>query len=575
MPVTLVKRSTGATVLNATAAEVTAVVSSTAGLTAVGTIATGVWQGTTIGVAYGGTGITAFGTGVATALGVNVGTAGAFVVNGGALGTPSSGTATNLTGLPTAGLLAAAVTYAKIQDVTALSVIGRDSGTDGVSAAVIAGSDYQILRRSGSSLGFGNINLASSNAVGATILPVANGGTGIAAFGTGIATALGINVGSAGAPVLFNGAGGTPSSLTGTNISGTAASLTAGAATILATARAINGVSFDGSAAITVTAAAGTLTGTTLAANVVTTSITSVGTITSGTWGGSPIAVSSGGTGQSSAGIASFNAITGYTAAGATGTTSTNLVFSTSPVLTTPNLGTPSALVLTNATGTPSAITLTNGTGLPVAGITASTSTALGVGSVELGHASDTTLARDSAGVLSVEGVVIPSISSTNTLTNKTLTSPTIQTSPVFAAATNLKLTVPSSDGTGTGEITNEFNSGYSSTAIGDLVYLDSSATWQKADADASATTYASLLGIALSVTASASPATVLLRGFVYAATPFPTFTIGAPVFMSATAGAVTQTAPTTTDSATRVLGYAVHADKFWFCPDNSNTTHT
>jgi len=38
------------------------------------------------------------GTGVLTALGVNVGTAGSFVVNGGALGTPSSGTVTNLTG---------------------------------------------------------------------------------------------------------------------------------------------------------------------------------------------------------------------------------------------------------------------------------------------------------------------------------------------------------------------------------------------------------------------------------------------------------------------------------------------
>ena len=38
------------------------------------------------------------GTGVVTALGVNTGTAGAFVVNGGALGTPSSGSVTNLTG---------------------------------------------------------------------------------------------------------------------------------------------------------------------------------------------------------------------------------------------------------------------------------------------------------------------------------------------------------------------------------------------------------------------------------------------------------------------------------------------
>jgi len=43
-------------------------------------------------------GISGLGTGVATALAVNVGSAGAPVVNGGALGTPSSGVATNLTG---------------------------------------------------------------------------------------------------------------------------------------------------------------------------------------------------------------------------------------------------------------------------------------------------------------------------------------------------------------------------------------------------------------------------------------------------------------------------------------------
>lgn len=39
-------------------------------------------------------------------------------------------------------------------------------------------------------------------------------------FGTGVQAALGVNIGSAGAPVLFNGAGGTPSSMTGTNITG-------------------------------------------------------------------------------------------------------------------------------------------------------------------------------------------------------------------------------------------------------------------------------------------------------------------------------------------------------------------
>lgn len=53
----------------------------------------------------------------------------------------------------------------------------------------------------------------------------------ITAPGTGVLTALGVNVGSAGAPVLFNGAGGTPSSITLTNAGGTASSLTAGTAT--------------------------------------------------------------------------------------------------------------------------------------------------------------------------------------------------------------------------------------------------------------------------------------------------------------------------------------------------------
>jgi hypothetical protein len=52
----------------------------------------------TLAIANGGTGLTALGTGVQTAIGINVGTAGAVLVNGGVLGTPSSGTVTNLTG---------------------------------------------------------------------------------------------------------------------------------------------------------------------------------------------------------------------------------------------------------------------------------------------------------------------------------------------------------------------------------------------------------------------------------------------------------------------------------------------
>jgi len=63
---------------------------------------------------------------------------------------------------------------------------------------------------------------------------------------------------------------------------------------------------------------------------------------------------------------------------------------------------------------------------LTVADVGGDTSTALGVGSVELGHASDTTLSRSAAGVLAVEGAVVPTVSSTSTLTNKTLTNPTV-----------------------------------------------------------------------------------------------------------------------------------------------------
>lgn len=44
--------------------------------------------------------------------------------------------------------------------------------------------------------------------------------TQLTGLGTGVSTALGVNVGSAGAFVTFGGAGGTPSSMTGTNITG-------------------------------------------------------------------------------------------------------------------------------------------------------------------------------------------------------------------------------------------------------------------------------------------------------------------------------------------------------------------
>lgn len=71
--------------------------------------------------------ITGLGTGVATALAVNVGSAGAPVVFNGALGTPSSGVATNITGLNATQLTTGTVPPARL---AGLNVITASLGAD-------------------------------------------------------------------------------------------------------------------------------------------------------------------------------------------------------------------------------------------------------------------------------------------------------------------------------------------------------------------------------------------------------------------------------------------------------------
>ena len=71
------------------------------------------------------------------------------------------------------------------------------------------------------------------------------------------------------------------------------------------------------------------------------------------------------------------------------------LVFATSPTLITPLLGTPTSWTLTNCTG------------LPLAWVVDSTTEALGVWTLEVWHATDTTISRVSAWKLAVEGVNI------------------------------------------------------------------------------------------------------------------------------------------------------------------------
>jgi hypothetical protein len=140
----------------------------------------------TLPVANGGTGATAV-----TNNGVAIGSGGVYAFT--AAATAAQFLVANASAVPTfvalsgdatlsnAGALtigAGTITYAKFQNVAALSVVGV-TGATATTAAAITGAANQVLRvdSAGSALGFGAINIASSAAVTGT-LPAGNGGTG-------------------------------------------------------------------------------------------------------------------------------------------------------------------------------------------------------------------------------------------------------------------------------------------------------------------------------------------------------------------------------------------------------------
>lgn len=281
---------------------------------------------------------------------------------------------------------------------------GAFDGSGNVTAAITFATVNSNVGSFGSATQVGTFTVngkgLTTAATNVTITPAVGSITG---FGTGVGTALATNIGSAGAFVTFNGAGGTPSSLTLTN----ATSLPiAGLTASTVTAIGVGSIEL-GHASDTTIARSG--------AGDITIEGNGVYRV-----GGTDASVADGGTGRSTSTTAYALLAAGTTATGAhqtlaAGATTDVLIgggASALPVWTTATgSGAPvratSPSLVTPVLGTPSSGTLTSCTGLPIAGLVASTSTAIGVGSVELGHASDTTLSRASAGDVNIEGNLV------------------------------------------------------------------------------------------------------------------------------------------------------------------------
>ena len=171
----------------------------------------------TLPVANGGTGITSFGTGVATALGINVGSSGAFVTNGGALGTPSSGTVTNLTGTASININgtvgATTPNTGSFTTLTTSSTVTINGGT----ANGVAYLNASKVLTTGSALTFDGTRLtsvtgkfgggAASNSASLMVNNITNTATGIQLFQDGIESwIMGMPANSAGLAWSASGA---------------------------------------------------------------------------------------------------------------------------------------------------------------------------------------------------------------------------------------------------------------------------------------------------------------------------------------------------------------------------------
>lgn len=356
------------------------------------------------------------------------------------------------------------------------------------------------------------------------------------------------NVAMTTSPVFTTPDLGTPSALVGTNITGTAAGLSIGGTAAVGTAVTVADETTDTSCFITfVTAATGNLgvksntnmtfnsnTGVaTLASSVLTTTDINGGTIDGVTIGGASAGAITGTTITANTGFMPDANDGAYL--GQAGTAFSDLFLAEGGVI--------------NWDSGDATITQT-GNILAVAGADFRIATA------DVGTNADS----------------VPTLSSTNTLTNKTFTAPTINAATLngtftLTESTSIALDPAQADGTWTG-ITRAGTAG-ATLAFGDLCYLAAAdSRWELTDAD-SATTSDRMLGMCvLAAAADGDPTVMLLMGNIQAASKFPTMTIGSALYISdATAGAIITTIPTGADNVIRRVGYALTADELYFNP--------
>jgi len=187
---------------------------------------------------------------------------------------------------------------------------------------------------------------------------------------------------------------------------------------------------------------------------------------------------------------------------------------------------------------------------------------------IELGHATDTTIARVSAGIISVEG--------NNVLTANTglpLAGGTMTGNITLGENASIALDpAGSADGKYTG-ITVTGTAG-ATLAFGDLIYLAvATSKWVLTDADAAATAGGVMIGMCVLAANDTQSTTILLQGIIRADAKFPALTIGAAVYVGETAGAIQVSIPTGADNIIRVVGFALTNDEIYFNPSQDFQT--